>query len=53
MAAGLGIGTIFVGYSLAYYGITQIQGGRWGLLDLVVPGRWTSAKSKLRRDNGT
>jgi len=42
---GLGLGTIFIGYSLTYYGISQLRGGNWGLLDLVVPGRWAKAQS--------
>ena len=36
----LGIGVMFMGYSLMYYGITQVRGGNWGLLDLVIPGKF-------------
>jgi len=42
---GLGLGLTFIGYSLTYYGVTQLRGGNWGLLDLVVPGRWAKAQS--------
>ena len=42
---GLGLGLTFIGYSLTYYGLTQLRGGNWGLLDLVVPGRWSKAQS--------
>ena len=57
--AGLGIGIMFVGYSVMYYGMTQIGigakpgegGGNWGLLDLIVPGRWEKA-SGIARDSG-
>ena len=42
---GLGLGLTFIGYSLTYYGITQIRGGNWGLLDLMVPARWAKAQS--------
>jgi hypothetical protein len=42
---GLGLGLTFIGYSLTYYGLTQLRGGNWGLLDLVVPGRWAKAQS--------
>jgi hypothetical protein len=41
--AGIGLGITFVGYSLIYYGVSQIRGGNWGLLDLVIPGRWDKA----------
>lgn len=41
MAGGLGIAVLFMGYSLAFYGLTQVQGGNWGFLDLIWPGRWS------------
>jgi hypothetical protein len=50
---GLGIGILFMGYWVAYYGITQIQGGNWGFLDLGIPSRWTAAVAATARDNGT
>jgi hypothetical protein len=36
----LGIGVVFLGYSVLYYGITQVRGANWGLLDLVIPGKF-------------
>lgn len=42
---GLGLGLVFIGYSLTYYGVSQLRGGNWGLLDLVVPGRWDKAQT--------
>jgi hypothetical protein len=41
----LGLGLTFVGYSLTYYGVSQLRGGNWGFLDLVVPGRWAKAEA--------
>lgn len=49
----VGLGVTFVGYSLAYYGMTQIQGGNWGLLDLVVPTRWPKAQNTPKDDGST
>lgn len=37
---GVGIALAFTGYLLTYYGITQVQGGNWGLFDLASPNRW-------------
>lgn len=37
----MGLGTILLGYSVFYYGLTQIQGGNWGYFDLIIPARWT------------
>lgn len=42
---GLGLGLVFIGYSLTYYGVSQLRGGNWGLLDLVVPARWDKAQT--------
>jgi hypothetical protein len=53
LLSALGIGAIWFGYSLSYYGLTQLQGGRWGYLDLVWPARWTATKAQLPRDNGS
>jgi hypothetical protein len=47
---GVGILTLFVGYALFYYGLTQIQGGNWGLLDLVLPTKWTPAVAATPKD---
>lgn len=57
--AGVGLGVLFAGYSLTYYGLTQLGvgapkgqgGGNWGLLDLMVPSRWAKAAS-TPRDGG-
>ena len=46
----VGLVVTLAGYSLAYYGITQVQGGNWGLLDLTVPSRWTPEVAATRRD---
>jgi len=46
----IGLGVVFVGYSLTYYGISQIKGGNWGLLDLTIPSRWTPATMEIPRD---
>jgi hypothetical protein len=50
--AGLGIGIAWFGYSVFYYGVTQIQGGNWGLLDLMLPSRWAAAAA-TPKDDGT
>lgn len=50
--AGLGFGIAWIGYSVMYYGITQVQGGNWGFLDLLVPGRWTAAVAATPKDAG-
>jgi drug/metabolite transporter (DMT)-like permease len=46
----LGLGVTFVGYSLVYYGLTQVQGGNWGYLDLVIPMRWNNSVAATPRD---
>jgi len=48
--AGLGILVTWFGYSVLYYGVTQVQGGNWGYLDLIAPGRWTAAVAATPRD---
>lgn len=50
--AGLGIGIAWFGYWVMYYGLTQIQGGQWGFLDLGIPSRWTADKAATPRDGG-
>jgi hypothetical protein len=35
---------MFVGYSVFYYGLTQIRGQNYGYLDLVLPGKWKTAR---------
>lgn len=37
--AGLGLGVVFVGYWVLYYGITQVKGDNYGFLDLGLPSR--------------
>ena len=37
--AGLGLGVLFAGYWLTYYGITQVHSGNYGFLDLGLPSR--------------
>lgn len=32
---------MWLGYSVTYYGITQVRGNNYGLLDLMLPGRWS------------
>jgi hypothetical protein len=41
----VGIGVLFIGYTITYYGLSQVRGGNWGLLDIVIPSRWESAKN--------
>lgn len=50
--AGLGIAIAWVGYATLYYGVTQIQGGNFGFLDLILPGRWALAAG-TPYDNGS
>lgn len=46
----VGIGVVLAGYSILYYGLSQLKGGNWSLLDLTVPSRWTIEKAALPRD---
>jgi hypothetical protein len=46
----VGLAITFTGYSLAYYGLTQVRGGNWGLLDLTVPTRWTKEVAATKTD---
>jgi hypothetical protein len=41
---GLGIGIAFVGYSFAYYGLSQLRKQNFGFLDLVLPQRWAQVQ---------
>jgi hypothetical protein len=50
--AGLGILIAWSGYSVLYYGLTQIQGGNWGYLDMVIPSRWTATVAATPKDGG-
>lgn len=47
---GLGVIVLFAGYSVLYYGLTQVQGGNWGLLDLTIPSRWTHKTAAITKD---
>lgn len=47
----VGIGTVWLGYSVFYYGITQVQSGNWGFLDLTLPSR-IATLADVARDNG-
>jgi hypothetical protein len=38
---GVGLFVVWVGYSLAYYGVDQVRGGNNGLLSLMMPGKYT------------
>lgn len=40
----LGLGVMFVGYSVLYYGITQVRGQNYGFLDLVLPSKWAKVR---------
>jgi hypothetical protein len=48
--AGLGIGIAWLGYWVLYYGVTQVQGGNWGFLDLGIPSRWANAAATPKDD---
>ena len=50
--AGLGLGITFLGYWVFYYGVTQVQGGNWGFLDLGLPSR-AVLLSGIPTDSGT
>ena len=52
--AGLGFGITFFGYSVLYYGLTQVQGFNFGFLDLMVPSRWQAVEgSPPPKDDGS
>ena len=48
----VGSGVAFLGYAILYYGLTQVQGGNWGFLDLVIPSRWTPTVAATPKDGG-
>jgi hypothetical protein len=48
----LGIGIAFFGYWVMYYGLTQVQSGNWGFLDLGIPSRWTAQVAATPKDSG-
>ena len=43
-------GVLLGGYALSYYALSQLLGGNWGLLDMVVPGRWNATTQAVPRD---
>jgi hypothetical protein len=54
----LGLGVLFLGYSSAYYGLSQLKGQNYGFLDLVLPGRWNKITKQTpeelpKNDDGT
>jgi hypothetical protein len=51
----VGLGVLFLGYSTAYYGLSQLRGQNYGYLDLMLPGRWQklSKGNAPKNDNGT
>ncbi len=48
----LGFGVTFVGYSIFYYGLTQVRGGNWGLLQLMIPGKFDATVPNDSTGNG-
>lgn len=49
MAVPFGIGFLWLGYSVLYYGYNRITGGNDKFLDLIYPGRYHA----VTRDNGS
>lgn len=54
----IGLGVVWLGYSIFYYGFTQVQSGNYGLLDLTLPSRAADLGSiprdgDISRDHGT
>jgi hypothetical protein len=47
----IGLGVVWLGYSIFYYGFTQVQSGNYGLLDLTLPSRAADLGS-ISRDGG-
>ena len=48
----VGSGVAFLGYAILYYGLTQVQGGNWGFLDLVITSLWTPTVAATPKDGG-
>ena len=46
----VGLGVLYLGYALTYYGISQLQGGNWGFWDLTIPNRWTPERAAIPKD---
>jgi predicted dienelactone hydrolase len=54
----IGLGVLFAGYTVTYYGISQLRGQNLGFLDIVVPSRWLKLATGPRdqtpqNDDGT
>jgi hypothetical protein len=49
VAVPFGIGFLWIGYSVLYYGYNRITGGNDKFLDLIYPGRYHA----VTRDNGS
>jgi hypothetical protein len=47
---GLGFIAGLFAYDVFYYGLTQVQGGNWGIWDLLIPAKWTSTVAATPRD---
>ena len=47
----VGLGVLFAGYSISYYGVSQLRGQNFGFLDLVLPGRWTKTVTTVGPEN--
>lgn len=49
----VGIGVVFIGYSLVYYGFTQVRGDNYGFWDLILPGRFEKAAKNPKDSENT
>lgn len=47
----IGLGVLFAGYSITYYGVSQLRGQNFGFLDLVVPSRWIKQAATVGPEN--
>ena len=47
----IGLGVLFAGYSITYYGVSQLRGKNFGFLDLVVPSRWMKIAATVGPEN--
>ena len=49
----VGILTLYLGYWVGYYGLTQVMGGNWGLWDLGIPGHGQGNWLATPKDSGS
>lgn len=49
----VGLLTLYLGYWVSYYGLTQVFGGNWGFLDLGVPGHGKGDWLATPKDSGS